>query len=189
MLAALCSHVCSVPPPDGAVITHPHQRAPVPGPRGLSHRGGALGVSELHRPDLPGLIYLEVPHVDPPRLVAQGQQPLAGVQAEPHEPDVAVPDVQLVDDHALVLAQLVPCDTRPLLQPPGLPADDLVLAGLGEDELPKPAAAVHIVPVDVPGGEVGEMAELGGESFLCLHCVVAVRGLNRFLDLLSVKPK
>ena len=86
-------------------------------------------MAELDAPDLPGLLRLEVPHPDPPRLVAQGKQPGAGVQAEPHKPDVTVPEVELVDHHALVLAQPVYHLGLPV-KAAGLPAHDLVLAAL-----------------------------------------------------------
>ena len=42
--------------------------------------------------------------------------------------------------------------------------------------------------MDVPRGEVGEVAELSWESLLRPNCVVAVRCLNCFLELLCVKP-
>lgn len=35
------------------------------------------------------------------------------------------------------------------------------LTDLGQDEVPQPADTVHVVPVDVPGGEVWEMDLLG----------------------------
>lgn len=35
---------------------------------------------------------------------------------------------------------------------------------LGQDEVPQPADTVHVVPVDVPGGEVWEMDLLGDKG-------------------------
>ena len=190
----MVSWVNSVPSPDCAVITDPNQHPAISGPGGLPHCAGALGVAELHAPDLPGLLLLEVPHPDPPHLVTQGQHLLAGVEAESHEPDVTVPEVELVNDNTLVLYQLIHLILfllflRLLIKTPGLPANYLVLAALGEDEVTEPAAAVHIVPVDVPSGEVREVAELSGESLLGPDSVVTVGGFYCLLELLCVKPK
>ena len=80
------------------------------------------------------------------------------VRGEPHEPDLAVPHLQLLD-HGGLGVLLLPA-LLALLQPTSLPADDRVLAGLGQDEVAEPPAAVHVVPVDVPRAEVGEVAEL-----------------------------
>ena len=54
----------------------------------------------------------------------------------------------------------------PVFDLPWLPADDRILAGLGEDEVPEPAAAVHVVAVDVPRAQLGEVAEHGWEALL-----------------------
>ncbi len=54
----------------------------------------------------------------------------------------------------------------PVLDLPGLPTHNRILAGLGEDEVPEPAAAVHVVAVDVPRAQLGEVAEHGWEALL-----------------------
>ena len=58
-----------------------------------------------------------------------------------------------------------------LVQRTGFPTHDGVLAGLGEDKLAEPAAAVDVVSVYVSGGEVGEVAELGLKRLLGLEAM------------------
>jgi hypothetical protein len=70
----------------------------------------------------------------------------------------------------------------PVLDLPGLPADDRILAGLGEDEVPEPAAAVHVVAVDVPRAQLGEVAEHGGEALLAAPQLKGVGFRHRRLN-------
>ena len=52
----------------------------------------------------------------------------------------------------------------------------------------EPLAAVDVVPVDVAGAEVREMAQLGWKRLLHLHGVVGVGRGDRVLDAVGVEP-
>ena len=159
----------SIPAPHGAVVTHADQRVSVLGERGLPDGRGALGVGEDGVVDQGGLRHLQVPHVGAPHLVTQRQHPLRRVQREPHEPNLAVPQPDLVDDRHLVvrrLALLLHLDAVAVVDEARLPAHYRVLTRLGEDEVTEPFTAVHVVSVDISCAEVREMAELRGEDFL-----------------------
>jgi hypothetical protein len=87
----------------------------------------------------------------------------------------------------IVIATSTPGLTFAELDVAGLPADDRVLAALGEHALAEPLAAVDVVAVDVARAEVREVAQLGRERPLHLHGVVRVRQADGGLDAVRVE--
>ena len=116
-------------------------------------------------------------------LIPQSQDLLLGVHAEPDEPDLAVLVVELVHDGHLGLARLDLLG----VEVARLPADDRVLARLGQDEVAEPPAAVDVVAMDVARGKVGKVDELRRERLLRLHRVVGVGQGDRRLDAVRVE--
>ena len=186
---------CSVPPPHSPIITHADESVTSLAERGLSDGRRALGVGEDRVVDETRLTHIQVPHVGPPHLVTQGHHLLMLVQREPHEPDLTVLEPNLVDHSHLVLRGRLGNFTLDILlslhsiaainttvQYSGLPAHDGVLTRLGENIVSKPLATVHIIPVNVSGAEVREVAELGGEDFLSVGCSMVVGELDCCLD-------
>jgi len=139
------------------------------------------------------LLHLQIPHICPADLVAKCQEPLVEIHGESHEPDLTVLVPDLVDHSYLIFRQLGVSGINLgllrllvlsfLIQMARFPAYDCVFTGFGEDEVSKPFAAIHIVPVNVPRGQVGEVTELGGEHFLAtLAEIVSVGKLDSLLN-------
>ena len=141
--------VDSVPSPDGGVITDRDEDTAVTGPGRLPHRTNTFAVTQAHSSDAARVLNVHIPDVGLPHLVTESQQPLTRVQAEPHEPDLAVLHLQLVNYGRLVVGKFLTDPTS--VQAARLPADDLILTRFREDEVAEPATTVDIVPVNVPG--------------------------------------
>ena len=86
-----------VPPPNGSVVACADENVAVPAQRRLPDRRGALLVTEHRVPRVHRVLHVQVPHVRLSNLVAEGQHLLSRVHAEPHEPDLAVFVVKLVN--------------------------------------------------------------------------------------------
>ena len=141
--------VDSVPFPDRGVITNRDENSPVCRPGCLSHMTDTFAVIEGHRSDVVGFLHVQVPDKGLPSLVTESQQSLTRVQAEPHEPDLAVLHLQFVNYRRLILGEFFIDSVS--LQAPRLPADNFILTGFGEDEVSEPATTVDIIPVDISG--------------------------------------
>ena len=113
------------------------------------------------------LLHVHIPDVSLPHLVAQSQDLLRFVHWKSHKPDLAVFEADFVDNTDFVLSYFAIILIQSGVHTARFPTDDGVLARFWQNKITKPAAAVNIIPVNVSGAEVREMAEFSRENFLC----------------------
>eukprot|EP00191_Tetraselmis_sp_GSL018_P022290 CAMPEP_0177627312 /NCGR_PEP_ID=MMETSP0419_2-20121207/31134_1 /TAXON_ID=582737 /ORGANISM="Tetraselmis sp., Strain GSL018" /LENGTH=307 /DNA_ID=CAMNT_0019128453 /DNA_START=179 /DNA_END=1102 /DNA_ORIENTATION=- len=143
---SLVSH--GIPAVDARVLAAAQDRLPVEGHGSLPHRALEAGRRQLLQTR--GALE-DVIHKHLPSAVAHRHELVPVVQGEPDEPDVRAREVVLLQvlhvveavGLALPLAEVDP------------PQKDAVVDALGEDQVPEPPHAVHVVAVHLGGGELG----------------------------------
>lgn len=91
-----------------------------------------------------GSIGVQVEHENFPGLTANGEEFLGEIEIHFHIPNVRLDEVESEKFGDSRVVDVIP-------------PDDVVLAGFGEIRVAKEFDAVHVVAVDLSGGEVGEM--------------------------------
>lgn len=155
------SRLSAVPSPHGGVIAHVDQHAGIAGEGDLAHSGHAARIVQGGHVGTLGIAGIQLPHIHLALLIAQGNHLLPRIEAESHEPDLALVVLELRDDRAGGVARLHLLEA--LMELSRLPADNGIFAGLGEHKVAKPLHTVHIVPVYIPRRKVGEVLGHRGE--------------------------
>lgn len=142
-----CGRLSTVPAPHSCIIAHIDQDAGIPGKCYLTHSRHAARVVQGRHMGTLWVTGVHFPDIDLALLVAQCDNLLPRIEAEAHKPYLTLIVLELRNDGARRIAGLELLEA--LMQLAGLPADDGVLAGLGEHKVAEPLHTVHIIAMNV----------------------------------------
>lgn len=147
-----CGRLAPVPAPDGRIVADVDQDAGIPGKCYLTHSRHAAHVVQGRHVGTLWITGVHFPDIDLALLVAQCDNLLPWIEAEAHKPYLTLVVLELRDDGTRGITGLQLLEA--LMQLAGLPADDGVLAGLGEHKVAEPLHAVHVIAMNIARGEI-----------------------------------
>lgn len=148
-----------IPSPNGSIITHANQHVAIPGEGRLPDGCRALRMHKCTAFGLPRVGHVHFPHKSRSILVAQRHDFVAEIQSEANEPDFALLVVKTMNYRCgrSVSASFHPGYVLEVIHLAWLPANNGILAGLGQDKVTHPLNTVYIVAVDISSREVWKM--------------------------------